>query len=474
MQNKPIQKPGDRTFRVPRVSSWHVPLPAVVPQPKTGGLSPKLSIYAFMGMIVLGAILLMMPFASQSGQFTSPVDAFFSATSAVCVTGLMVVDTGSHFNIYGQAIILLLIQFGGFGFMTSATVFLMVLGRRIGLRERLLISESLGLERLGGLVKLVQRMAIFTIVVEVLGAAILYAHFSTLYSPLKAGWYAVFHAVSAFNNAGIDVLGNRFASLADFQSSIVVVLSVAFLIILGGISYIVVSDIGRSRRFDRLSMDSKIVLTGTAILLGLGTLMVFLTEFNNPATLGPLSWGDKVLNAFFLSVSARTCGFSTINVGAIASYGLAFTIVLMFIGGAAGSTAGGIKVNTLGLLLSTVWSAIRGREYAGAFGREFTMLAMYRALAVLIISVGFIAIVVFLLTITEQKDFLELLFEATSAFSTVGFTTGITPELSTAGRVIIMVTMFAGRIGPLALAISLAQRQHHTMFRYPQGNIRIG
>jgi trk system potassium uptake protein TrkH len=474
MQNRPTQKPGDRTFRVPRVTSWHVPLSSVVPQPKTGGLSPKLTIYAFMSIIALGAILLMMPFCSQTGQFTSPIDAFFTSTSAVCVTGLTVVDTGSHFNIYGQAILLLLIQFGGFGFMTSATVFLMVLGRRIGLRERLLISESLGLERLGGLVKLVQRMAIFTLAVEGLGAAILYVRFSTEQPTGKAIWYSVFHSISAFNNCGMDILGNNFQSLVSYRDSILTVLTISFLIIVGGISFMVISDIGRAHRFGRLSVDSKIVLVTTGILLGMGTLMVFVTEFNNPATLGALPWGEKVLNAFFLSVASRTAGFSTFNIGAVASYGLAFVIFLMFIGGASGSTAGGIKVNTLGMLLSTVWSAIRGREYASAFGREFSLLAIYRALTVLIISVGFVAMMVLLLTITENKDFLKLLFEATSAFGTVGLSTGITPELSPAGRVIIMVTMFVGRIGPLALAISLAQRQRTSLFRYPQGTIRIG
>jgi trk system potassium uptake protein TrkH len=437
-------------------------------------VSPLLLVYGFAGVISLGMILLMLPVASKSGQFTSPVNALFTSASAVCVTGLAVVDTGTYWSSFGQGVILVLIQVGGLGFMTSATLLLLLLGRRIGLRERWLIGQSLGLEKVGGMVNLVRRIAVFTLIVEVIGAAIFYIRFSVGNPAGTAGWRAIFQAVSAFNNCGLDLFGN-FRSLLDYRTDTVVILTTAALIIIGGISFVVVADIVKVRRFGRLSLDSKIVLITTLGLLVGGTVVILLTEYSNAATLGPLATPYKILNAFFHAVTPRTAGFSSINIGSMAAYSQFFTILLMFVGGAAGSTAGGVKVNTVGMLIATIWSSIRGKEHAGAFGREFLSQQVNRALALVMLSLTLIVIVVLVLTITDKGfTFLQLLFETVSAFGTVGLSTGITPELSVAGRFIITAMMFIGRLGPLILALSLAQRQQPSTYRYPHDEVRIG
>jgi trk system potassium uptake protein TrkH len=401
------------------------------------------------------------------------VDAIFTSTSAVCVTGLVVVDTSDYWSLFGQVVILFLIQVGGFGFMTSATLFLLAFRHRIGLRERLLIGESVGLQRLGGLIKLVKRIAIFTIVAEAAGAIIFYIRFSAT-SPGAAGvWKSIFHSISAFNNAGFDLFGN-FRSLSEYQTDPLMILTTAVLIILGGISYLVIVDLLATRNLGKLSLDSKLVLSSTIFLLVLGTGVLLLTDFSNPDTIGSLSTPAKLLNAFFQSVTTRTAGFSTINMASVADYTLFFIMLLMFVGGASGSTAGGIKVNTFGMLIATIWSTIRGREHAGAFGREFTQQQINRALAVAMLSIGIVSIAVLMLTVTEQFRFLNLLFETFSAFGTVGLSAGITPDLSMAGKFIITITMFAGRLGPLTLALALTQRQRPAQYRYPEETIRIG
>ena len=432
-----------------------------------------LLVYGFAGIIALGALLLWLPMSSKAGEFTSFPNALFTSTSAVCVTGLAVVDTGAHYSSFGQGVILFLMQIGGFGFMTGATLLLLAFGRRLGLREKILVRESLGVERLGGLVPLVMGIAVFTLVVESLAAVIFYARFSSQSPPSTAAWQSIFHAVSAFNNCGLDIFRD-FRSLTGYQGDPWVLLTTAALIILGGISFIVVIDVFGARRFNRLALDTKIVLTTTLALLALGTIVILVTEFNNEATLGPMSWPQKVLDAFFQSVTPRTAGFNVIAIGSMASFSLFFTIMLMFVGGASGSTAGGIKVNTFGMLLATVWSTIRGKEHPGAFGREFRAQQIHRALTVAMLSLGLVGIVTLVLTITEKTDFIKVLFETVSAFGTVGLSTGITPGLSLAGKLIITFTMFAGRLGPLTLALSLVQSQQPSAYRYPQGDVRIG
>ncbi len=474
MQQRYSPKLGNRIFRPLRraVRPWRVTLPAMR-RPQIGGTSSLVLIYGFAGIIALGTILLALPVSGKAGQPTSLIDSLFTATSAVCVTGLVVVDTADYWSLFGQGVILILIQIGGFGFMTSATLFLLAFGRRIGLRERLLIGESMGLMRLGGLVTIVRRMAIFTILVEIVGALVFYLRFSSENTVGVAIWKSMFHAISAFNNAGFDLFGN-FRSLSHYQGDILIVLVTAALIFLGGISFLVVVDVLRARSFTKLSLDSKLVLSTTVLLLALGTVIILATEFNDPDTLGALPAPLKLLSAFFQTVTARTAGFSTISMANAADYALFFTMLLMFVGGASGSTAGGIKVNTFGMLIATIWSTIRGKEHPGAFGREFAAQQIHRALTIVMTSLGLLSLVVFLLTVTEEFRFLDLLFETVSAFGTVGLSTGVTPGLTWAGRLIITVTMFAGRLGPLTLMLTLVQRQQPSKYRFPEEVVRIG
>lgn len=472
VRRPPVHKPGDKVFRVPRLIPWSVPA-AATPTARQGPLSPVLLLYGFLGLIAIGTILLILPFSSQEGRFTPFMDAFFTAVSAVCVTGLTVVDTADYWSHFGQGVILVLIQLGGFGFMSSATILLLAFGRRIGLRGRLLIGEALGIPRLGGLIALTLRMALFTAGVESLGALALFFHFSRTANAGTAAWRAVFQSVSAFNNAGFDVFGN-FRSLMDFQTDVVMLLVTAALLIIGGLGFVVLADLVTARGFDRLSLDSKLVLLTTGVLLLVGFVVILLTEAVRPETLGSLSPPYKMLDAFFQAVAPRTAGFSVVDMAVVADYTLFFTTALMFIGGAAGSTAGGIKVDTLGLLAATIVSSLRGREFAGAFGREFTRQGIQRALAVVMLSLTWVVIVAFVLTATEGSRFLDLLFETVSAYGTVGLSAGVTPTLSVAGRAIIALTMYVGRLGPLTLALALIQRQRHSTYRYPEGLVRIG
>jgi trk system potassium uptake protein TrkH len=473
VQRRQNPRPGDKVFRPSRTRPWRVSLP-VVSRGGAGGPSPITLIYGFAAIIAVGTILLILPISSKTGQLTSPVNALFTATSAVCVTGLVVMDTGTYWSSFGQVVLLILFQVGGFGFMTSATILLLAMGRRVGLRERLLTGESMGMTTPGGIVRIVKRAAMFTLLVEGAGTIILFLRFLT--EGTSAGlalWRAVFHAVSAFNNAGFDILGD-FKSLLAYQGDSTVLLTMAVLIILGGIGYMVVDDVVKNRNFGRLSTDSKMVLVTTLSLLTLGTIFILLAEFSNPATLGVLSFPEKLLVSFFQSVTPRTAGFTAIDISKIIGPSLFFIMFLMFVGGASGSTAGGIKVNTLGILISVVLSSIRGNEHPGAFGREFIPRNVYRALALVTFYLGLVAAVVLALSITEKFGSVNLLFETFSALGTVGLTTGITPELSVAGRLIIAAAMFAGRLGPLTFVSVLTARQQPIKYRYPKDIIRIG
>jgi trk/ktr system potassium uptake protein len=478
-QFEPFQKLGDRIFRVPRIEPWRIPL-ALVRVPKFKSISVAVLIWGFAAIIGIGALLLMLPI-SRADPAPVPLgeafpDALFTATSATCVTGLSVQETGIYWSQFGQAVILVLMQVGGFGFMTSATLLLLAFGRSVGLREKLLVGESLGVERLGGLVSLLMGIAFFTLICEGFGAVMLYIRFSQDFSsPATALWQSIFHAVSAFNNCGFDIIGG--GSLTQYQNDPLVVLTIAGLIILGGLSFLVVWDVVKKRSFRRLSLDSKMVIAVTAGLLILGTVVLLAMEYSNPDTLGPMKPAGKVLSAFFQAVTPRTAGFNVVSIPMMTAYSLFFTIMLMFIGGASGSTAGGVKVNTFGVLLATVWSSLRGREHAEAFGRELRPQQIHRGLAVAMLALGLVGIVTLVLSITENDkpfQFIDVLFETVSAFGTVGLSTGITPALTLAGKLIIIVTMFAGRLGPLTLALSLVQGQRTTEYRYPQDQVRIG
>jgi trk system potassium uptake protein len=448
-------------------------LPKIRPVKRSLGISLLSFVYGFAAMIAAGTVILMMPFCSNSHEFTSFIDCLFTATSAVCVTGLVVVDTLDHWNSLGQAVILIMVQLGGLGFMISTTLLLLVAGRKIGLRERILIKESVGLANIGGVIRLARNMIWFTFFAEAAGAIVFYIRFSSQYDSLTAIWRSIFQSISAFNNAGFDLFGG-FRSLSGYSGDYLVLLTTSALIILGGISFVVVYNIFRSRGLHHSSVDTKLVLLISVLLLSAGTLIILGTEYTNPQTLGNMPLSLKILNSFFQSVTARTAGFNVINIGALTVYTLFFSMILMFIGGAAGSTAGGIKVNTIGLIVATIWGTIRGKEHPGAFRREFPIEQIFRAMTLLVLSLGVIVVAFFILSITEDFHSINVLFEAVSAFGTVGLTTGITPSLSLAGKAVIIVLMFIGRLGPLTLTMSLARNKRVSKYRYPADSVRIG
>jgi trk system potassium uptake protein TrkH len=314
---------------------------------------------------------------------------------------------------------------------------------------------------------------IFSLLVEVVGAAIFFTRFSEQYGWQTGLWKSIFQSISAFNNSGLDIFGG-FRSLSGYQNDYLVLLTTAGLIIIGGISYLVLENIFRSRGIHKSSIDTKMVLLVTLILLLLGAVIIFIAEFNNPDTFGNMPLQIKILNAFFHAVTPRTAGFMSINIGAMGSYTLFVIMMLMFIGGASGSTAGGIKVNTVGLIVATIWNTVRGREFPGAFGKEFNTQQIYRALTLLVLAFLVIATAVLILSITDTFSFIRILFETFSAFGTVGLSTGITPGLSIAGRLVIILVMFIGRLGPLTLTLALGGLQKPTTYHYPKETVRLG
>ena len=427
----------------------------------------------FAFLIAVGTLLLLLPFANTSGEVTPFMDALFTATSAVTVTGLVVVDTPTYWSFSGQLIIMVLIFAGGLGIMTSATLFLIIIGQRITLANRLLMRESLGVHQLGGLIRLTLRIVLVVVSIQLIGFLILLLSLMGEYPLSTALWQSAFHAVSGFNNAGFVIFPDS-QSLDAFWRDYTFLVPMTILIILGTLSFSVLLDIFGYRRFNRYTLDTKLVVVVTTLLLLLGGVVIFAAEYANPATFGPMPVVDKVLTAFFHSASGRTAGFTTVDFGDMEQHSNFFITGLMFIGGASASTAGGIKVNTIAVLMAAVLSSIAGKTHATAFGREVAQPQIYRALTVLVLGLAMVFAVSFFLTITEGLPLIQILFETVSAFATVGLSTGITQELSPVGRLIIILTMYLGRIGPLTLALVLAQREKTAPYRYAEERVKIG
>ena len=423
-------------------------------------------------VILTGSILLTLPIATTNGQGMSFLNSLFTATSATAVTGLIVENTATFFTMFGQIVILVLIQIGGLGIMTMSTLFAFLIGKKLTLRHRLVIQEDLDQFQLSGIVRLVRYVLGVTFTIEGLGAFFLFLRLVKDMPVGKAVYFSIFHAVSAFNNAGFDIFGN---SLENFTSDAPINLIICALIILGGIGFAVIAELYDGKKFKNFSLQTKLVLSVTLLLLILGAVFTFALEFSNPETLGNLSWRGKGLAAFFLSVTPRTAGFNTVPTGALRTSTLFFIIVLMFIGASPGSTGGGVKTTTFGALIAVLYTTATGKEDVELYKRRISKDVIYSAVAIIAISLMLVVGVTIILSVTEEAAFIDLFFEAVSAFGTVGLSTGVTGELSAIGRVLIIFTMFAGRVGPLTIAVAIGERRKRKAnIRYPKEKILVG
>ena len=428
----------------------------------------------FLLVILVGALILTLPISTTSGESTNFLDALFTATSAVCVTGLIVVDTGTYWNAFGQTAIMILIEIGGLGFMSFTTLIAIILGKKITLRERLILQDAMNTFNIQGLVKMVRYVLVFTVSVQFFGALLFSTQFVPEYGLGRGIFYSIFHSISAFCNAGFDIFGN-FSSLTSYNSNVVVIMVASVLIIIGGLGFTVWSELYSSKSLKKVSLHSKMVILMTVVLVLGGTFLMFLFENNNVNTIGNMSFIDKVMNSFFASVTPRTAGFNSIPTDGMTTAGQFLTIILMFIGGSPGSTAGGIKTTTIGILIVTIVCVIQGREDAEVFKRRFSKDLVYKAFTLIFIGLSLVIVVTMLLSYTEKgASFISLFYETVSAFGTAGLTLGLTSELSNIGKVLIIFMMYLGRVGPLTVVLSITKKRKNSGIKYPEGKILIG
>ena len=429
---------------------------------------------AFAAAIIVGTVLLSLPISRTEGTRAGLLDAVFTATSAVCVTGLIVVDTETYWSRFGQVVILVLIQVGGLGLMTIGTVLAVVLARRLGLRARLLAQAETKTVTAADLRRVVRNIVVFTLLTEAVTATVLSARFVIAYgqSPAAAVYSGVFHAVSAFNNAGFSLYADN---LMRYVSDPWVNAVVATAVIIGGLGFPVIFELARSWRRPRTwSVVTRITVVTSVGLLLVGTAMVLAIEAGNAATLGRLDAADRLQAAFFASTVARTAGFNTVDVAALNPETLFLMNVLMFIGGGSAGTAGGIKVTTFGLLAFVIWSEMRGETDVVVGRRRISSSNQRQALAIALLGIALVVTASFALEALTPFAFDVVLFETISAFATVGLSTGITDDLPDAGQVVLMILMFVGRLGPLTLASALAVREHRRHYRLPEERTIVG
>lgn len=415
----------------------------------------------FLLIIFSGAVLLALPISHNEGVYVSPLDALFTATSATCVTGLVVMDTASSFSIFGRIVIMALIQIGGIGAATIGIGVTLLAGKRMSLHNRNVLLESWNIGDMSHGRNIYKTIFLITILIELIGAIVAIPVFMQWFSPTEAIGVSLFHSVSSFNNAGFDLMGGNMNGLVGYGDSIALSLLTATLIILGGIGYLVIIDVVRRKRFKTLVLQSKIVLFSTAFLIVSGMIILFLVE------------DMSLLEAFFQSVTTRTAGFSTVNIAELSNAGLLVMCVMMFIGASPGSTGGGIKTSTIFVAIIGTWSAATNRKKA-VFRRAIADSDVAKAFVVLLMASLVVLAATFALVVAEpDKDFILLLFEAVSAFATVGLSAGLTPELSDISRVILIITMYIGRLGPITIATVWFYKQE-TAVSYTTEHITIG
>lgn len=449
----------------------------------------QLLVFGFLIIISIGTFLLMLPISSAEGVVTSPIDALFTTTSAVCVTGLVVVDTFSYWSTFGKIVIICCIQIGGLGFMSLVSMLFLLLKKRITLKNRMIMQEALNFNTTAGVVRFTRMLVSGTLLVEGMGAVLLAFVFVPEYGLMKGIMYGIFHSVSAFCNAGFDIIGPT--SLTPYVGNTVVNFVIMALIIIGGLGYSVWLDTCQTLKYkwqspklytwgqviNKLSLHTKLVYVITFSLLVIGTVGIFALEYSNPGTLGQLTFKEKVYASMFQSVSPRTAGFCSIPLAEMTETSKLLTILLMFIGGSPAGTAGGIKTVTVGVLILCAFSSIRGQNETVVFKRRIPFQIITRSLTIVMIGVTVVTGVVGILSLTENFSFMEIVFETVSAFGTVGTTLGITPYLSVIGKVIIIIVMFIGRLGPITIAVAMTVKQNKNnskRIQYPEEKIMVG
>lgn len=441
---------------------------------------PRTICLGFLAVITAGAILLAMPFSTSDGTWSDPVTALFTSTSAVCVTGLSVVDVGKYYSFWGQVCLVALVQVGGLGYMTATTFLLLLLGRKFGLKDKVALQQSLDKAGLAGVVQLVKSILATTVLFELTGVFLLLLVFVPKFGFYEGLWSSVFHSINAFNNAGFSLYSD---SLMGYVDSPLVNFVITILIIFGGIGYQVIMEMYLWTR-DRLSkshaciifpLNFKVVTSTTIALLILGTLAFFLLEFNNPATLGSLNFGQKVMAAWFQSVTPRTAGFNTIDLGKMTQPALFLTVLLMFIGASPGSTGGGIKTTTFRLLFSCTEAVLEGKEEVQCYQRQIPQALILKTVGVVFGSLVVVMTATILIELANPElEFMPALFEAVSAFATVGLSTGITAKLSLLSKLVVIVTMYIGRVGVLLLMGAILGDPKPCNFKFPEENLLVG
>ena len=431
-------------------------------------------ILGFLAVIIVGAILLQMPFSLKSGKSINFLTALFTVTSAVCVTGLSVIDISEVLSRVGQFLLLILIQLGGLGVMTFSSLFFLLIGKKISYRERALLKEERNAENSGGIVDFLRRTVLIVLFIEGIGALILTIRFMREFSFAKALYFGIFHSVSAFCNAGFSLFSNN---LENYSDDIIINLTISFLIILGGIGFAVINSLIENyrRKIKRFNLTSKVAIFISIILTILGTLLFFMLEYSNSRTIGNFSLTHKIVASFFQSVTTRTAGFNSVSVENLKPATVFIFCILMFIGASPGSTGGGIKTTTIGVIVLYVIGVIRGRENINLFGRRLDWDILNRALAILVISIIYTSVVIIILMKLEERlGFEKIVFEVISAFGTVGLSMGMTPLLCNYSQILIIITMFIGRLGPMTFALALGEQKIKKNLKYPKENILIG
>ena len=434
-------------------------------------------------LILGGGALLTLPSAHNGPGFTPMETAYFTSVSAVTVTGHIAVDTSTYWSSFGQAIIFVLMLVGGLGFMVVSTFILLLIGQRSTLQERLLtralMRDTVGVDRLQGLRQLGRAVILMVFLLYAAGAVVIFwqIHGIDGMGTAKSLWHSLFLSVSSFNNAGFNIVPEvpGGSSVARFVSNPVLLMTMTVLMILGGLGWVLIVDVWRKRRIARFSLETKLVLVTSIVLWALGAWVLLLAEFANAETMGSFSWVEKIVGAVFQSVSGRTAGFAIMDFGEVKGVTKTTFSGLMFIGGAAGSVAGGIKVATFAVLMAAVISSLRGRARAEAFGREIHQSQLHRALTVAVLGVAMIVISATVLTTLEPEiPFLDIIFDTVSAFGTTGASTGIIPDTGLASKIVFMVLMYGGRLGPVALALALVTEEDAAVYRFAQEGVRIG